>query len=112
MHKLLRRKTTRLLTATIATALLTSSFSINSYAMESMNSILDCASNYGYHEKESWVKYFDEEIGEEVLLNVVTREKACDFYEMRDGKPVKLSIDEALEKINMDKEIEVKGDTF
>lgn len=89
--------------------LLVSLLSVNSYAMESVSSKFYDALYYGYYEEENWVKYFDEEIGEEVLLNVVTREKAFDFYEIRDGKPVKLSIDEALEKINMEKEIEVRS---
>ena len=103
------KRINKLLGVIMGTSLLIGSIPISSYAMESTKSELDSVSNYGYEEQENWVKSFDNETGKEILLNRATDEKVYEVYETVNGERVKLNIDEALEKFNLNEDIEVKS---
>ncbi len=103
------KKLKKLLGVTMSTALLMGSLPISSYAMESIKSESDSTSNYEYEQQENWMKSFDNETGEEILLNRITNEKVYEVYETINGESVKLNIDEALKKFNLNEDINVKS---
>ncbi|MBT2156997.1 hypothetical protein KK425_19625 [Clostridioides difficile] len=80
-----------------------------SYAMESTGLGTEYTYNNESKQQEEWVKSFDTETGKEILLNKTTNEKVSEVYENVNGKLVKLSINEALEKFNLNEEIITKS---
>ncbi|MBT2157967.1 hypothetical protein KK420_19230 [Clostridioides difficile] len=76
-----------------------------SYAMESTGLGTEYTYNNESKQQEEWVKSFDTETGKEILLNKTTNEKVSEVYENVNGKLVKLSINEALEKFNLNEKL-------
>lgn len=60
-------------------------------------------------QKNEWSKAFNTELNDYVLINSETGEKAVDFSETRDGKNIKISLDEALNLLNNEEDINSKS---
>ena len=99
-----------LLKVTIGTTALVSLSTISSYAMESTQFKLNATFNSEeMKQKENWIKFFDEETGKEVLIDTDTDTVVYEVYEIVNGNRVKLNIDDALKKFNLNEEIEVNA---
>ncbi|HEH6783570.1 TPA: hypothetical protein SHV50_003578 [Clostridioides difficile] len=80
-----------------------------SYAMESTGLETEYTYNNESKQQEEWIKSFDTETGKEILLNKITNEKVSEVYETIAGKLIKLNINEALEKFNLNEETITKS---
>ncbi len=99
-----------LLKVTIGTTALVSLSTISSYAMESTQFKLNATFNSEeMKQKENWIKFFDEETGKEVLIDTDTDTVVYEVYEIVNGNRVKLNIDDALKKFNLNEEFEVNA---
>lgn len=104
------KRINRMLATTMTMAMLAMpALTATSYAMEATELDSEYTYNSEVKQQEEWIKSFDNETGKEILLNKTTNEKVSEVYETVDGKSIKLDINEALKKFNLNEEIIIKS---